>query len=70
MYRSAGINHMIYKFRMCVPGGNHEANTTGVLLAKCIACNIRMIILAGPCAQGMLDIFERNILAGLVSKVC
>ena len=53
-----------------MPGGNHEAKTTGVLLAKCIAYNIRMIILAGPCFRGMLDLFERNILAGLVSKVC
>ena len=53
-----------------MPGGNNEAKTIGVLLAKCIACNIRMIILAGPCAQGMLDFFERFILAGLVSKVC
>ena len=53
-----------------MPGGNHEANTHDVLLAKCIACNIRMIILAGPCAQGMLDFVERIILAGLVPKVC
>ena len=55
---------------MCVPGGNHEAKTNGVLLAKCMAYNIRMIILAGPCAQGMLDLFERIILQGLVPKVC
>ena len=25
VYRFAGINPMISKFRMCVPGGNHEA---------------------------------------------
>ena len=53
-----------------MPGGNHEAKTIGVLLAKCIAYDIRMIILAGPCAQGMLVFFERIILAGLVPKVC
>ena len=53
-----------------MPGGNHEAKTTGFLLAECIAYNIRKIILAGPCAQGMLYYFERIILAGLVPKVC
>ena len=53
-----------------MPGGNHEAKTNGVLLAECIAYSIRMIILAGPCAQGMLDVFERIILAGIVPKVC
>ena len=53
-----------------MPGGNHEAKTIGVLLAKCIAYSIRMTILAGPCAQGMLEFFERIILPGLVPKVC
>ena len=53
-----------------MPGGNHEAKTTSVLLAECIAYNIRMIILAWPCAHGMLDFFEQIILAGLVPKVC
>ena len=44
-------------------GGNHEAKTVVALIAK-------RNTLAGLFAQGMLDFFERNILAGLVSKVC
>ena len=42
-----------------VPGGNREAKSMG-----------NAIILAGPCVQGMLCFFERNMFANLAAKVC